>query len=237
MNTPLAKRVSALFLVFCATAVITFVSSGFTSAPRYKAPLTTLSSDVIYGQLQLRKAGLSSTAFQLAVKGWQKLKQAGVVTKDMLAICDFSQSSNNKRFYVVDLNSGSLLFNTLVAHGKNTGEEFARYFSNEPGSYKSSLGFYVTKETYTGQHGLSLKLEGQEPGFNHKAEERAIVLHGADYVSDAFSREHGRLGRSFGCPAVPYGEHEHIISIMKEGGCLFVYYPDKKYLNQSQLLR
>ena len=181
--------------------------------------------------------GLSENAFQLAVNGWGKLKQNGIVTKDIVSICDFTQSSNNKRLYIIDLVSGKLLFNTLVAHGKNTGEEFAQTFSNEPSSYKSSLGFYTTKETYFGEHGLSLKLEGEEPGFNDKAEDRAIVMHGADYVCDKFICQFGRLGRSFGCPSVPFELHEKIINTIKDGTCLFVYYPDKKYLTASKLLR
>ena len=133
--------------------------------------------------------------------------------------------------------NGTLLFNTLVAHGKNTGEEFARSFSNEPESHKSSLGFYTTKDTYQGEHGLSLKLEGKEPGFNDKAEARSIVMHGAGYVCDNFICQFGRLGRSFGCPSVPYGEHEQIINAIKGGSCLFIYYPDKKYLTASRLVK
>ncbi|HLP21854.1 MAG TPA: murein L,D-transpeptidase catalytic domain family protein [Chitinophagales bacterium] len=191
----------------------------------------------IYANLHLKQLGLSESAFNAAVKGWQKLKDKGAITKNIISICDFSQSSNNKRLYVIDLVSGTLLFNTLVAHGRNTGEEFAKVFSNQPESHKSSLGFYSTKNTYVGEHGLSLKLEGKEPGFNDKAEERAIVMHGADYVCNTFICQFGRLGRSFGCPSVPYGEHEKIINTIKNGTCLFVYYPDKKYLASSKLLR
>lgn len=191
----------------------------------------------IYNQLHLNELGLNETAFQTAVTGWQKLKSKGVVTKNILSICDFTQSSNNKRLYIIDMVNGKLLFNTLVAHGKNTGEEFAHAFSNEPASYKSSLGFYTTKQTYFGEHGLSLKLEGEEPGFNDKAEDRAIVMHGADYVCDNFICQFGRLGRSFGCPSVPFGLHEQIINTIKDGTCLFVYYPDKKYLSASKLLK
>jgi hypothetical protein len=128
------------------------------------------------------------------------------------------------------------LFNTLVAHGRNTGEEFAKFFSNEPSSYKSSLGFYSTKNTYNGQHGLSLTLAGQEPGYNSNAESRAIVMHGADYVCNQFACTNGRLGRSLGCPAVSYELSMPIINTIKNGSCLFVYYPDSKYLASSKLL-
>jgi len=191
----------------------------------------------VYVKLNLKELGLNETAFQTAATGWQKLKSKGVISKNILSICDFTQSSNNKRLYIIDMVSGKLLFNTLVAHGKNTGEEFARVFSNEPSSYKSSLGFYTTKQTYIGEHGLSLKLEGKEPGFNDKAEDRAIVMHGADYVCDNFICQFGRLGRSFGCPSVPFEVHKQIINTIKDGTCLFVYYPDKKYLSASKLLK
>lgn len=191
----------------------------------------------VYEKLNLQQLGLSTHAYTTAVTGWQKLKAKGAVSNNVLAICDFSQSSNNRRLYIIDMLNGTLLFNTLVAHGKNTGEEFARSFSNEPESHKSSLGFYTTKDTYQGEHGLSLKLEGKEPGFNDKAEARSIVMHGAGYVCDNFICQFGRLGRSFGCPSVPYGEHEQIINAIKGGGCLFIYYPDKKYLTASRLVK
>lgn len=190
-----------------------------------------------YSSLHFTQFGLSDDVYQMALTGWRKLKEGGEVSKDILAICDFTQSSNNKRLYVIDLANGALLFNTLVAHGRNTGEEFAHSFSNDESSNKSSLGFYVTGETYTGEHGLSLKLNGKEQGFNDNAGNRAIVMHGADYVSFDFIRQFGRLGRSLGCPAIPFDMHEQIIQAIKEGSCLFIYYPDKNYLLSSNLLR
>ncbi len=190
-----------------------------------------------YEQLHLSSLGLPVTAFNLAVKGWKKLKAEHAVSTDIISICDFSQSSVNKRLYVIDLQHQKLLFNTLVAHGKNTGEEYARSFSNEPSSNKSSLGFYITGKPYMGKHGLSLKLQGLENGFNNNAEERAIVMHGADYVSEDFVSHEGRLGRSWGCPAVPFTYNNQIINTIKEGSCLFVYYPDKSYLTASALLK
>lgn len=194
------------------------------------------SNELLYSKLNLQSLGLSQSAYNLAIKGWQKMKANGSVTKDIISICDFSQSSNSKRLYIIDLASGKLLFNTLVAHGRNTGEEFAKFFSNEPSSYKSSLGFYSTKNTYNGQHGLSLTLAGQEPGYNSNAESRAIVMHGADYVCNQFACTNGRLGRSLGCPAVSYELSTPIINTIKNGSCLFVYYPDSKYLASSKLL-
>ncbi|MES2619250.1 MAG: murein L,D-transpeptidase catalytic domain family protein [Bacteroidota bacterium] len=214
-----------------------FFTSFTKPADEITLPKRISASPNIYSELHLKELGLNENAYNLAVKGWIKLKAKGEVSKNIISICDFTQSSNNKRLYIIDLDRRTLLFNSLVAHGKNTGEEFARSFSNTPSSYQSSLGFYATKGTYRGEHGLSLKLEGEEPGFNDRAEDRAIVLHGADYVCNKFISQFGRLGRSFGCPSVPYELHEQIINIIKDGSCLFVYYPDKKYLASSTLLR
>lgn len=199
-------------------------------------PVPANSAELLYAKLDLKDLGLSQPAFMLAIKGYKKMKANGAVTKDIISICDFSQSSNSKRLYILDLANGKVLFNTLVAHGRNTGEEFAKYFSNEPSSYKSSLGFYSTKNTYVGQHGLSLTLAGQEPGYNSNAESRAIVMHGADYVCNKFACDNGRLGRSLGCPAVSYELSTPIINTIKDGSCLFVYYPDNKYLSASKML-
>ncbi len=200
-----------------------------------RLPIGKLNS--IFADLQLSKIGLSESVFKYALSGWQKLAANDKIQNNILTICDFSQSANAKRLYIIDLEAGKLLFNSLVAHGRNTGEEFARNFSNEPSSYKSSLGFYVTQSVYQGKHGFSLKLEGVERGFNNNAMERAIVMHGADYVSENFITQHGRLGRSLGCPSVPTELAAPIIETIKDGTCLFIYYPDKKYLGASSLVR
>ena len=189
-----------------------------------------------YSELHLKDLGLSQKAYQLALKGWEKLKEKGRISKEIISICDFTQPSNNKRLYVIDLATGTLLFNTLVAHGKNTGTNYARYFSNKPSSLQSSLAIFITGEAYNGGHGLALALDGLEPGFNDKARERAIVMHGADYVSGKFISQYGTLGRSWGCPAVPSELHEEIINTIKGGSCLFIYYPDKKYISASRLV-
>ena len=228
--------VLTIALVFCTSASkpgsdIDAVSQPVGAMHSFVNPL------VVYSNLHLKELGLSEKAFELAMKGWTKLKAKGQISRDVISICDFTQSSNNKRLYVIDLAKGTLLFNTLVAHGKNTGEEFARKFSNSPSSLQSSLGFYVTKEAYEGSHGLGLRLSGIEPGFNDRAEERAIVMHGASYVCNEFIDQYGRLGKSWGCPAVPFGMHEKIINAIKGGTCLFIYYPDKAYLAASKLLR
>ena len=182
-------------------------------------------------------AGLSEEVFSLALKGFSKLQAQNKLSKDsILAIVDFSKSSKEKRLYVLDLKAQRILFNSLVSHGRNSGEEFARYFSNAPNSHKSSLGFYITKSTYQGNNGYSLRLEGLEKGFNDLAEKRAIVVHGAPYAEDPNACKNTYLGRSFGCPAIPMSTHKKIIESMRGGNCLFIYYPDLQYLYKSEIL-
>jgi hypothetical protein len=185
----------------------------------------------VYKELDENSRALPSfESFSIALEGFYDLKEKGLVTKDILTLIDFSKSSNTKRLWVIDLQTNEVLFNTLVAHGKNTGEEYANYFSNKAESYQSSLGFYATAEVYTGKHGLSLRLDGLQKGLNDKARERAVVVHGADYVSEAFIRNHKRLGRSQGCPALPVEMNEKIINVIKEKSCLFIYHPSKSSL-------
>ncbi len=166
-------------------------------------------------------------AFTKALEGFYKLRTNGAVKKNILTVIDFSLSSNVKRLWVIDLNSNKILFNSLVAHGRNTGNEFASNFSNTPESNKSSLGFYATGEIYTGKHGMSLKLDGLEKGVNDNARRRAVVIHGADYVSQSFIRNHSRLGRSQGCPALPVGLTKNIINTIKDKSCLYIHHPSR----------
>ncbi|MBO9616717.1 MAG: murein L,D-transpeptidase catalytic domain family protein [Dyadobacter sp.] len=186
----------------------------------------------LYDSLGLKKQGLSERAFYCAWFGFQKIK----LDNPIMAICDFTQSSRNKRLYVIDLLKKKLLFNTYVAHGRNSGNEFAEHFSNANSSFQSSLGFYKTLGTYQGKHGLSLKLEGLEKGINDRALERAIVMHGADYVSEAFIKNTGRLGRSLGCPAVSIADSKKLINMLYNGAGLFIYSGDPHYLEKSSLL-
>lgn len=161
----------------------------------------------------------------------QSVKRTGIIT-----IIDFSLPSDKERLWVLDLIQGKVLFHCLVSHGRNSGELMAETFSNIPGSNASSPGFYTTGETYIGKHGLSLKLDGLEMGINDKARTRAIVMHGAYYVSSEFIREYGRLGRSFGCPAVPQELSKEIIETIKGGSCLFIYVPKTSYLSNSPII-
>lgn len=199
-------------------------------APR---PLATVKS--AYDSLQLNLAGLSKQAFDLARKGFDKLVAEGRVVNDsIVSIVDFSLPSTSKRLYILDLRNYKVLFNTFVAHGRNTGREWATNFSNQMSSYKSSPGFYLTAQTYQGNNGYSLKLLGLEKGINDNAFNRAIVMHGADYVSASFANSHGYLGRSEGCPAIPAPLSRPIINTIKNGSCLFIYHPS--YEQQSRIL-
>lgn len=175
--------------------------------------------------------------FLNGLRGFCRLSEKGLIDKNIITLIDFRAPSTERRLWVIDLDSSEVLFNTYVAHGKNTGIKFARKFSNRPKSNMSSLGFYCTGTTYYGKHGLSLYLNGLEKEFNLKARQRTIVLHGAHYVSKEFIRKYGRLGRSFGCPAVPMGKHKDIINAIKEGSCLFIYYPEPQYITKSYLIR
>jgi hypothetical protein len=199
--------------------------------------LKSTSAAVLYDSLKLEEFGLNERAFKYAWKGFLKLAEAGkVINTDYLTICDFSQSSRNKRMYIIDLMSMKLFMNTYVAHGRNSGREFATSFSNRPESHKSSLGFYVTRNVYYGQHGMSLRIDGLEKGINDKAMARKIVIHGADYIGDNFLDENPFTGRSYGCPAVPAGKRDDVINTIKEGTCLFIYHPSKLYLSHSKIL-
>ncbi len=196
-----------------------------------KSPAVNTKAHSLYLALELKEMGLSEDAFSYAYKGYEVLLQKKLVANEgYLTICDFSQSSTKKRLYIIDLANQSVVMNTYVAHGKNSGGEFARYFSNRTGSLQSSLGFYVTKQTYYGEHGLSLRVAGVEKGINDKAYRRAIVIHGADYIGSQ------KKGRSFGCPAVPKEESSRVINMIKNGHCLFIYHPSKKYLRGSKIL-
>jgi|SRR5882724_10811416 len=191
----------------------------------------------VYDSLHLQLIGLSQQAFDYAQKGLEKLiAQGRIINDSIVSIADFSQSSNMKRLYILDIKNYKVLFNTLVAHGRNSGKELANSFSNQASSFKSSPGFYITGETYNGNNGYSLKLEGIEKGINDNAYHRAIVMHGADYVNESIATARGYIGRSEGCPAVPEGKAVPIISTIKNGTCFFVYTPTASYLQHSTML-
>jgi hypothetical protein len=191
----------------------------------------------IYDSLRLENMGLSRMVFRTAMKGMEKLQKSGRLRENVISIIDFSQPSTNKRLYVIDLDNYELLCNTWVAHGMRSGKTMAQVFSNKPSSNKSSLGFYITGDAYEGSNGYSLKLEGMEKGINDYAFRRAIVLHGADYVSEQFIASQGYIGRSKGCPAVPVEVCQPLIDEIKGGTCLFIYHPTSTYRVKSRLVK
>lgn len=201
--------------------------------------ITTAAGEIAnkYEEWQLSNIGISKQLFDYAVKGYKYLAgKKSLRNTDIISIADLSKPSTEKRLYIININTGEVLFHTLVAHGKNSGQQYATNFSNDESSFESSLGFYITADTYEGKHGYSLRLNGCENGFNNNACKRAIVVHGASYVSESFIEQNGYLGRSHGCPAVPAQLSKKIIDIIKNGSCLFVYSPSKKYLSRSAIL-
>jgi hypothetical protein len=213
----------------------TNVNSG--KADSAEATSTLVNTSVaIYNNLDLSHLGLSKDAFNYAIKGYQKLLSEGKVSNNQyLTIVDFSQSSRSKRFYLIDMKNQQLVMNTFVAHGKNSGVDMAERFSNNANSNESSLGFYVTESTYTGKHGMSLRINGQEPGFNDNAEARGVVVHGAPYVTPSRVNS-AYMGRSQGCPALPLDQYAKAISYIKDGSVMFLYSPMQDYLQHSTLL-
>ncbi|MCG2610739.1 murein L,D-transpeptidase catalytic domain family protein [Flavobacterium sp. SM15] len=191
----------------------------------------------LYASLDVKAFSMPKfECFSKALEGFYQLKEQGIIKKDLLTIVDFSLSSTQKRLWVIDMATNSILLQSVVSHGRNSGEEYATSFSNETNSNKSSLGFYATGETYNGKHGLSLKLDGLEYGINDNARNRAVVMHGADYAAESIIRQQGRLGRSQGCPAVPFAIHKELINMVKDKSCLFIYHPSRTYENKSKLV-
>lgn len=191
----------------------------------------------LYNEIGLESYDLSFEVFKYGMIGYYNLQKEGKLnSKNLLSIIDFTKSSTKKRFYTIDLDQLQVKYYTYVSHGKNTGEDKATSFSNTVHSNQSSLGFYVTGETYIGSKGYSLKLDGTENGYNDKIRERAVVMHDAEYVSEYWIKQYGRLGRSQGCPALPKGIAKEVIDSIKNRTAIFAYYNDEKYLRESRYL-
>jgi hypothetical protein len=188
----------------------------------------------IYNAAELSKTGLRLPVFEKALTGYYNLKNSGKLSasKSILSIADMDLSSSTKRLWIIDLDNREIILNTWVAHGKNTGDDRASHFSNVNSSNQSSLGFYVTGEIYNGKHGRSLKLDGMDAGYNSNARERAIVVHGADYVSQGTINALGRLGRSQGCPAVAPEFAAKVINAIEGKTVLFINGTDQKYTSK-----
>jgi hypothetical protein len=201
------------------------------------SPFLKKTADSIYDLISLGEYGLERDVFFNAYKGYQLLERRGAIRKfNLLTICDYSQSSNNKRLYVIDLLNSRLLFNTFVSHGRNSGNEFATSFSNYDNSNKSSLGFMVTGDTYTGRAGFCMRFNGMEAGINDRVKSRGIVLHGSRFVNEDIMSARGTIGKSLGCPAVPFGIHTRIIDAIKGGSVFFINSPDQWYVHNSSIL-
>lgn len=246
MNKIRVKKVYVFFIVMLAfmihfpvafshTKTFQFQKTSYPAAAEISAEESSLNK--LYDSLQLNLSGLSQSAFNYAVKGYQFLRTKGKIkNENVLSIVDFTKPSSEKRLFILDLKKCKVLFNTYVSHGQKSGQKMATSFSNIPESYQSSLGFYTTSDTYSGKNGFSLHLKGMENGINDKAEERAIVMHGAPYVSENFIQCRGFLGRSWGCPAVPEQLTKPIIETIKNGSCLFIFSENAKYLRTSGII-
>ncbi|WP_026750808.1 murein L,D-transpeptidase catalytic domain family protein [Sediminibacterium sp. C3] len=183
------------------------------------------------------KFNISIDALQNAVKVYQQLKLSGQLNnQQFLTIADFSKPSSEKRLFIINMEKMELVFHSLVAHGRNSGKQMAEKFSNKMESFQSSIGFFITGNIYKGKHGMSLQLEGIEAGINDKAKQRAIVVHGADYVNEALIKKQGYIGRSLGCPAVPKNQVKDIIQTIKGSSLFYIHAPDKSYLQKSNLI-
>lgn len=203
-------------------------------------PLRTLAASllvILVTSAPAKAADVRPEVLELAVRAAACAERQRLLgASDTLTVIDYSLPSTERRLWVLDLRRREVLFEELVAHGRASGENRATQFSNDVGSRQSSLGLFVTLDTYAGRHGRSLRLQGLEPGVNDRALERALVMHGADYVSEAFGALHGRLGRSFGCPALTRDAAPRVIERIRGGSPVFVYYPDPAWLASSAFL-
>lgn len=194
-------------------------------------------TQALYNEIEAGQYTLPNLeTFKSAFEGYSQLENQGKVTNKVLTIVDFSFSSTKERMWVIDMECKKVVLQTLVSHGMNSGTEYAKSFSNQNESFKSSLGFFITGETYTGKHGLSLKLDGQEYGLNDNARSRSVVVHGADYVSKKFANKQGYIGRSQGCPAVSPEVAPTLINTIKNKSVLFIYHPTRMYVSKSKLV-
>ncbi|WP_147176243.1 murein L,D-transpeptidase catalytic domain family protein [Pseudomonas sp. AG1028] len=196
----------------------------------------TLAPDPLLEVLSAQAPALDRQVLNHALDAMRCAINNGAVPAQRLAVIDFSKPSSDRRLWIFDLTKKRLLLHDLVAHGQQSGDNFARRFSNREGSHQSSIGLFRTSESYTGKHGYSLRMDGLEPGFNDLARQRAIVIHPADYVNPAWIKTQGRIGRSQGCPAVRPEVARMVVDSLKGGQFMFSYYPDKRWLKGSAFI-
>src|SRR5665213_2703684 len=236
-TSPVADRVLSEKLVSAVSDKNLDYSNTAEAKKAFEVKMVIEQAMTLYDSMKLGKSGLNQKAFEYAWRGYHNLLKKGELKKSsVLSICDFTQSSRNKRLYVIDVANKKLLFNTYVSHGMNSGVEYATSFSNKSNSFKSSLGFFLTSKTYFGRNGLSLKVRGLEKGYNDLAAKRHIVLHGSEYITPDYLKDNGEMGRSLGCAAMPNAVSPKIIKTVKNGSCLFIYSPNVKYLNSSSVI-
>lgn len=184
------------------------------------------------------RGSIEDDVFELALGAASCAVRTGAVSGPprTLTVIDYSRPSSQKRLWVFDLQTRQLLYEELVAHGQGSGDNLARAFSNRPDTHRTSLGLFATDTTYVGKNGYSLRLDGLDRGINDRARERAIVMHGAPYVSEDFVEANGRLGRSWGCPAIRKDIAHEMIDRIKQGSLVFAYYPDETWMKSSRFL-
>jgi hypothetical protein len=220
------KTVRAGFL----TILFISIAAGASTAREKASVATSAWTHASLGAIDPRVFDLALNAARCA------MRSGAIDNPSTLTVIDYSKPSTEKRLWVFDLQSRELLYEELVAHGQGSGDNVAKVFSNEPETHASSIGLFLTEDTYVGRNGYSLRLKGLDEGFNHRARERAIVMHGAPYVSDDFVKKNGRLGRSWGCPALREGVAREVIDRVRGNGILFSYYPDQEWLGSSRYL-
>ena len=222
----------ALFLL-----VFFVLAIGSATGAREKAAVRNTTPVAASAWSQAARGTIDPRVFDLALGAVQCAVRSGAIADpSTLTVIDYSKPSSEKRLWVFDLRSHDLLYQELVAHGQGSGDNMATVFSNEPETHASSLGLFLTEDTYVGKNGYSLRLKGLDEGFNHRAGERAIVMHGAPYVSDDFVKKNGRLGRSWGCPALREGVAREVIDRVRGNGIVFSYYPNQNWLDSSRYL-
>ena len=225
---------SKLLLVFISVLLILTFKAFSTAKPKKIQPAP------IGDELRVlshKANNIDPKTLKLALNAYHKAAQEGLVKNPYLTVIDYSKASNQKRMWVIDMAHHSVPFNTYVAHGKNSGLTTASRFSNQNGSHETSLGVFLTQQSYMGGHvGYALGLHGLEKGFNDNAGRRAVVVHGASYVNENFIKHNGRAGRSWGCPSIPTTLAKPLINAIKNGSVLFAYYPDYSWLSHSKFL-
>jgi hypothetical protein len=224
------KIIFPLVIVFLVVSL-----QSFHSAADRPVLVSDFSSFLLYASLN--DTTLKPEALEIALRGQKILVDQGIANKpSILTLIDYSLPSTSERLFVIDLTYRTILYRSLVAHGRNSGDIYASRFSNRIQSHQSSLGFFVTGETYQGGQGYSMLMMGLDTGYNDNAARRSVVMHGADYVSYSYIEKYGRTGRSFGCPALPLNITREIIDRIKEGSVIFCYYPEPSYTMKSSVL-